>query len=159
MRARTVIVMLLAAPALAVAQGGGAGGSGAPQMVADPTPFEQFVNKLTLKTEQLTQIQKLFTAAATAAAPISQQLVAAREAMLSAETVGNAAHFGAAAVAYTSTAAKMATLEVKAIQQAATVLTPKQISKSAEAFVLMAGLFNHPTPRLSLTAGRRGGGQ
>jgi Spy/CpxP family protein refolding chaperone len=160
MRARTVLVMLLAAPALAVAQGGG-GSSGAPQMVADPTPFEQYVNKLTLRTEQLAQIQKVFTAAATEAAPISRELVGAREAMLTAEVAGNAEQFGAAAASYATAAAKMATIEIKAVQQAATVLTPKQISKSAEAFVVMAGLFNQPSPRLNLAAGagRRGGAE
>lgn len=158
MRARIVIVMLLAAPALAIAQGGG---SGAPAMVADPTPFEQYVNKLTLKTEQLEQIQKFFTAAATEAAPVSRELLGAREAMLTAEVAGNAEQFGAAAAGYATAAAKMAAVEIKAVQQAASVLTPKQISKSAEAFVVMAGLFNQPTPRLNLTAGagRRGGGE
>jgi len=156
MRLRTVLVMLLAAPAWVVAQ---SGGSGAPQMVADPTPFEQFVNKLTLRTEQLDQVQKFFTTAATAAAPISRELLGAREAMLAAEVAGNGEQFGAAAASYATAAAKMAAVEIKAVQQAATVLTPKQISKSAEAFVVMAGLFNQPTPRLSLSPGRRGGGE
>jgi hypothetical protein len=158
MRARTVIVMLLAAPALAIAQGGG---SGAPAMVADPTPFEQYVNKLTLKTDQLEQIQKFFTTAANEGAPISRELLAAREAMLTAEVGGNAEQFGAAAATYASSAAKMAAVEIKAALQAATVLTDKQKSKTAEGFVVMAGLFNQPTPRLNLTAGagRRGGGK
>ena len=156
MRLRTVLVIVLAAPALVAAQGGG---SGAPQMVADPTPFEQYVNKLTLKTEQLEQIQKFFTTAATEGAPISRELLGAREAMLTAEVAGNAEQFGAASASYATAAVKMAALEIKAVQQAATVLTPKQMSKSAEAFVVMAGLFNLPTPRLNLTAGRRGGGE
>ena len=156
MRARTVMVMLLAAPALVVAQGGG---SGAPPMVADPTPFEQYVDKLTLNTTQLAQIQKLFTTAAGEAAPISRELLGLRETMLMADVEGKADAFAAAAAGYATAAAKMAAVEIKAVQQAATVMTPKQISKSAEAFVVMAGLFNLPTPRLNLSTGRRGGGE
>lgn len=156
MRAKIVLVLLLAAPALAVAQGGG---SGAPQMVADPTPFEQYVDKLTLRTEQLQQIQKFFTTAANEAVPISRELLAAREAMLTADLAGNAEQFGAASGTYAAAAGKMAALEIKAVQQAATVLTPKQTSKTAEAFVVIAGLFNQPTPRLNLSTGRRGGGE
>lgn len=157
MRARTVVVMLLAAPAWGLAQGGG---SGAPQMVADPTPFEQYVDKLTLRTEQLQQIQKFFTTAANEASPISRELLTAREAMLTAEIAGNAEQFGTAAGSYAAAAAKMAVVEIKAVQQAATVLTPKQVSKTAEAFVVMAGLFNAATPRLNFGGGgRRGGGE
>jgi len=147
---------LLAAPAFVVAQGGG---SGAPPMVADPTPFEQYVDKLTLSTPQLAQIQKIFTAVATEAAPISRELLALRETMLTSELESKADAFAAAAAGYVTAAAKMAAVEIKAVQQTAAVLTPKQISKSGEAFVLMAGLFNQPTPRLNLTAGRRGGGE
>jgi hypothetical protein len=156
MFARTVVVMVLAAPALVAGQGGG---SGAPPMVADPTPFEQYVNKLTLSTEQLAQIQKFFTTDASQAAPISHELIAAREAMLAAESQGRADQFSAAAASYTSAAAKMVVVEIEAAQQAASVLARRQISKSGEAFVLMAGLFNQPTPRLSFAAGRRGGAQ
>jgi hypothetical protein len=148
--------MVLATPALAVGQGGG---SGAPPMVADPTPFEQYVNKLTLSTDQLGQIQKFFTTAANRAAPISHELLGAREAMLSAEAQGNADQFTAAAASYATASAKMVVVEIEAAQQVATVLERRQVSKSGEAFVLMAGLFNQPTPRLSFTAGRRGGGQ
>ena len=156
MRARIVMVMLLAAPAFVVAQGGG---SGAPPMVADPTPFEQYVDKLTLSTPQLAQIQKIFTAVATEAVPISRELLGLRETMLMSEVEGKADAFAAAAAGYATAAAKMAAVEIKAVQQTATVLTPKQISKSGEAFVLMAGLFNQPTPRLNLSQGRRGGGE
>jgi Spy/CpxP family protein refolding chaperone len=156
MRARTVMLMMLAVPALVVAQGGG---SGAPPMVADPTPFEQYVDKLTLSSAQLAQIQKLFTTVAGEAAPISRELLGLRETMLTSELEGKADAFAAAAAGYATAAAKMAAVEIKAAQQAATVLTPKQISKSAEGFVVMAGLFNLPTPRLNLTAGRRGGGE
>jgi Spy/CpxP family protein refolding chaperone len=157
--ARILLVMLFAAPALVTVQGGGGGGqSGAPQQNPDPTPFEQYVDKLTLRTEQLAPIQKIFTAASAEAAPFSRELLALRETMLTAESAGNADQFAAAAASYTTAAAKMAAVEVKAFAQAESVLMPKQLSKTAEAFVVIAGVFNQPTPRLNLMPARRGGG-
>jgi Spy/CpxP family protein refolding chaperone len=127
-------------------------------MNPDPTPFEQYVDKLTLTTEQLGQIQKIFTAVAAEGMPVSRELLAAREAMLTADAAGNADQFNAAATSYTAASARMAALEIKAFTQSESVLKPKQLSKIAEAFVVVAGIFNAPSPRLNLTPARAGRG-
>jgi len=152
---KTLLVILfavIAGPALPLAQGRGGGGSGSgggtPAMLgADPTPFELFVDKLVLTTDQLTAIQKFYSAAVTEGAPISHELVALREKMMTAEGAGKAADFTAAAAGYVTASTKMIAVEVKAFKQAEGILKPKQLSKTAEAFAFIGGLFNQPTPR------------
>jgi hypothetical protein len=153
MRRKTRFIITIAAiaaiPTLPAAQGRG-GGSGAPPMVAEPTPFERFVDKLLLDTDQLTQIQKFFGPVVTEGAPVSRELVAHREKMIAAEAAGKADDFTAAAAGYAATSAKMTALEIKAFKQAEGILKPKQLNKTAEAFSMIGGLFNQPTtgPRL-----------
>ena len=58
---------------------------------------------------------------------------------------------------YAAAATKMVALEVKVFTEVAANLRPNQLSKTVEAFALMAGIFNPPTPRAGAPA-RRGGG-
>lgn len=134
---------------------GGGGGGGSP---TDPTPFEQFVAKLKLDSKkQLPEVQKIFTAAATEAGPISQDLIKLRAQMV--EFDGKPEQLAPVTAAFNAASARMVAAEVKAFKQVQALLKPDQLAKSGEAFVLMAGLFNPPTPRGSRSMRRGGGGQ
>jgi hypothetical protein len=137
-------------------RGGGGEQGGAPPMASDPTPFEQIVDKLKIdEKKQLPDVQRMFSAVATEAQPIERELMRARLRMV--QVADNPAELKAATEAFAAAEAKMVAIEVKAFRELQAMLKPNQLSKSVEAFGLMAGLFNPPTPR---TGGpmRRGGG-
>ena len=151
---RTFILFVLAAAVVGAQGRGDAGGSGAPPMNPDPTPFDQFVEKLKLDGKQIQEVTGILNTAAAEAVPVSNELLQLRGKLLAAETAGKAEDVSAALANYTSTAMKMTTLEVRAFKKIQGVLKPNQLNKSAEAFSLIAGIFNVPTrsPR-----GPRGG--
>ena len=158
-----LISLLLSVSAGAQGRGGGTSssvggsGGGAPTSSPDPTPFEQFVSKLKLDSKkQLPQVEQLFTAAATEAAPIVQEMMRLRTAMIAQH--GNADTLAPINEAYVAAATRMTAIEVRAFKSVQALLTPNQLAKSAEAFTLMAGIFQPPTPRAP-RAPRGGGGQ
>jgi hypothetical protein len=125
-------------------------------VATDPTPFEQFVSKLKLDSKkQLPEVVKIFTAAATEAWPISQDLIKLRAQMVDFD--GKPDQLAPVVAAFNAASARMVAVEVKALKQTQALLKPDQMAKSGEAFVLMAGLFNPPTPRQSRSTGGRGG--
>ena len=140
-------------------QGGGGGGGGMGGGAStDPTPFEQFVSKLKLDSKnQLPEVEKTFQEAANGAYSTSQELVTLRARMV--ELDGKRGELAPVTTAFSAAAARMARAEVMAFKQVQKLLKPDQASKSADAFVLMAGLFNAPTPRAPRTMRRGGGGQ
>jgi hypothetical protein len=156
-----VILLLCVAPVVHGRQGRGGGGGGSSSMGGapiDPTPFEQFVAKLKLDSKkQLPKVVEIFTAAAAEAAPISQDLIRLRAQMV--EFEGKPDQLAPVMAAFNAASARMVAAEVKAFKQVQALLTPSQLSKSAEAFVLMAGIFNPPTPSGSRSMRRGGGGQ
>ncbi len=147
-----VVLLLLLAPVAREVEGQDAG-----PMVPDPTPFEQFAGKLKLDPKkQLPDVQKIFTAAAGEAAPVSQEMMRLRVRMVALD--GKPDELAPVTAAFAAAAARMAAIEVRAFGQVQALLKPGQLSKSADAFVLMAGLFNPPTPRAPRSP-RGGGGQ
>ena len=132
-------------------------GSGAPPQTGDPTPFEQFVDKLKLDAKQLKDVQEIFQGAAAEAAPVSQQMIQLRQQLLAIEAAGKTEERAPVLTAYTTAAEKMTGIEIRAFQKVLALLKPNQKSKAADAFVVIAGIFNPPTPRTSM-GGRRGGG-
>lgn len=150
-----IVTLFVLAAAVVGAQGrGDSGGSGAPPMNPDPTPFDQFVEKLKLDSKQLQEITGIFNTAGAEAVPVSNELLQLRQKLLAAETAGKAEDVSAALANYTSTAMKMTAIEVRAFKKVQGVLKANQLSKSAEAFSLIAGIFNVPTRSQS----RRPGG-
>ena len=124
----------------------------------DQTPFGQFVSKLKLDSKnQLPEVEKIFTSAASAAGSTSQELVTLRVRMV--ELDGKTSELAPVSTAFSAAAARMARAEVMAFRQVQKLLKPDQTSKAGDAFVLMAGLFNAPTPRGSRTMRRVGGVQ
>lgn len=143
-------------------QGGMGGGASMGAMggsVSDPTPFELFVKKLKLDSKkQLPEVERIFSAAATEAGPISLELIRLRGQM--AQLDGKPDQLKPVEAAFTAASARMVAAEVKAFRQVQALLKPDQAAKSAEAFVLMGGIFNPPTPRTGGRTMMRGrGGQ
>jgi hypothetical protein len=157
MWARLAIALLTV---VLVQPGGGSearvqGGGGGP--IGDPTPFERFVDKLKLDGRtQLPAVQAIFTRIAGEAAPLEQELHRVRQQMV--RSAGQPDELARLTANYAAAAAKMTATEVRAFDEVRALLKPNQLSKSGEAFVLMAGMFQPETPR-STRRGGRGGGQ
>ena len=145
--AALALAVFMGASSLAAAQDG-------PPAMGAPSPFEEFANKLKLdKKTQLPKVEQLFTVAATDAVPIGQELTQLRQRLVNIHLTGRADDLAAAVEATVTSAAKMAALEARAFASVYELLEPKQQPKAAEAFALMAGLFQ-PSTR----GGRGGGG-
>jgi hypothetical protein len=160
MKSNSLLVVVLLLCLAPVARGiQDQGGGGAPPMSgADPTPFEQFVAKLKLDSKgQLPQVEKIFTTSAGEAAPIAQELAKLRAQMVALD--GKPDELAKVTTAFTAASGRMVAVELKAFKQVQALLKPNQMSKSGEAFVLIAGIFNPPTPRAPRTMRRGGGGQ
>lgn len=154
-----VLLLLCFAPVARGIQSRGGGRGAAPSTGSlDPTPFEQFVAKLKLDSKnQLPEVEKIFTASAGEAAPIAQELVKLRAQMVPLE--GKPDQLAPVTAAFAAASERMVAVELRAFKQVQALLKPSQMSKTAEAFVLMAGIFNPPTPRASRTTRGAGGGQ
>ena len=152
MLSRLLLVMALAAP-LVPQQ------SGAPPMqTKDPAPLDKFVDQLRLSEDQVKQVQKILQGAAIEAVPVSDEMIRLRKQMLTVEMSGKPEELAPVLAAYTAAAAKMTVVEIRAFDTVKTVLKSNQLSRLADGFVTIAGVFNPPTPR-PRPAPRGGGGQ
>ena len=131
-------------------RGGGGGGALPPSPAfREPTPFERFVAKLDLDDKkQLPDVEKIFTTASAESTAVGRELIQLRLRMVddAAPVVG----------AYTAAATKMGGVEARTFQQVYALLTTNQQKKSADAYLLMAGLLDVALPRAP--QGARGGG-
>jgi hypothetical protein len=153
-----VLLVLSASVAAAPQRGGGGGGSGAPAMIAEPTPFEVFVDKMKLSGDQIDAVAKILQTGAGKAAPVAQEMIQLRQKLLVAETAGKADDVTAALTAYSTAAAKMAAQEIATFTEIQGVLKGGQLNKSGEGLTMIAGMFHPPAPRAGGSQ-RRGGGQ
>jgi len=146
---RTVLGAFLLAGVL-VAQGGQGGGQS--------NALSEFAAKLKLDDKtQVPAVETIFTEAARAGVPVTQDVRKARQQILDAQLSGKADEIAAANAAYAAAAAKMTTIETEAYARVFAILKPNQQAKTREAFPLMAGLFMTQA-RVSRT-NRGGGGQ
>jgi hypothetical protein len=156
MVSRVVLVCFVAA-AIVSAQGGGVPGGGGSGGAANAAALQQFAVKLKLDQKvQIPAVETIFTDAARAAQPLSAQLTQLRRKLFDAEVAGKADEVASAREALTAAAAKMTLIETQAYQRVFDILKPNQQARTAEAFELMAGLFQ-TTPRPSSRSGRGGG--
>ncbi|TAK15850.1 MAG: periplasmic heavy metal sensor [Acidobacteria bacterium] len=147
-----VIAMLL----VFQGQAGGrrpAAAAGEPPRPGELTPFERFVEKLELDEKQLPEVGKIFTAGAAEAAPTGREMIQARLRLVDLD--GKPDDAAPVVAGLTAAALKMTTIDVRTYQRVHALLVKGQQSKSAEAFLMMAGLLDVATPR---AGGRRGGG-
>ena len=155
--------LLIASLLLFQSQQGGAsrGGNGGgalppPPAFHEPTPFERFVDKLDLDSKtQLPDVEKIFTTASAETTPIGRELIQLRLRMF--ELDSKPGEMAPVLAAYTTSATKMTAVEARTFQQVYALLNAKQQTKSADAFLLMAGLLDPPLPRAG-RGDRRGGG-
>ena len=124
----------------------------------DPTPLDLFVDRLRLNEKQVAEVEKIFTAAAKEAVPVSQEMIKLRQQMLEIEASGKADELQTVLKSYTAAAAKMTGIEIRAFDQVKALLKSNQLSRVADGFVVIAGVFNPPTPTRTTPGGRRGGG-
>ena len=159
---RLLLVMLLVTPFVpgqGRGGGGGGGGSGAPPMqTRDPTPLDQFVDKMRLSEQQVPEVQRILQGAAVEATPVSDELVRLRMQMLDLDLAGKTDGLQAVLDQYTAASARMTGVEIKAMGTVRTVLKSGQLSRIGEGFAVIGGVFNAPTPK-GRPAGGRGGVQ
>jgi hypothetical protein len=155
----------LAGPAWA--QGGGLGtpnqlnedpfaGGGAPRQL---TPVEQFAEKLKLDSKtQVPAVQEILSAAQREAAPIGTEIMQIRQRLLNIDLSGKPEDAKSSEDALTTASAKMAVIEAGAFAKVYALLKPNQQKDAAQAFTIMAGIFQPSAPSAGGGRGRRGGG-
>jgi len=138
-----VIAVLMALPGNALAQrsGGASGGSGASLQ----SRLDQLTAMFTLDKDQKNQVKKMLDDAHKKAAPVRQQLGAARAAIAAAIDAGkSSADIEATLTTYGTQATAMAAEEMKALTAIVGLLTPEQRANAAAvqgAVYFMRGIF------------------
>lgn len=148
---------IVVAVALQRSGGAPAGAGASPSMgqAQPPTTFEQFVNKLKLdEKKQLPQVQQIFMSTAVDAEVIVREMTSLRRQML--DRVRASEDLTPLIASYTVEAAKLTGLEVRAFNEIRPLLKNDQLSRSSEAFAIMAGLFHPPTSGGARSRGRGG---
>jgi hypothetical protein len=123
--------------------GGGMGGGGGMMMRRPQSKTDQIIDKLKLNKDQKEEFQNILSAGREEAEPLREKLEAAR--VQYANCIIQAkpeADVKSALQAYTNASAEMTALEVKAFTKLYASLKPNQQSKAAQAFALMAGIFD-----------------
>jgi len=132
--------------------GSGMGGGG--MRAQRQTRADMIVEKLKLNKEQKDDFQNILSAGREEAAPLRQNLDAARVQIATALIEGKSDEEVKKAVAdYTAVAARITALEVKAYAKLYATLKPNQQAKAEQAFELMAGIL---TPSGGRPTGRGG---
>lgn len=144
--------------------GGGMGESmgGGGMMPRRQSKLDQLADKLKLKSDQKTEVEKILSAAMEKAGPVRDQLNQARRAV--AEAMLNKASdddVKKALEGYAAVSAQMTGIEADAFGKIYALLKPNQQGKAAQAFELMAGLFSGGGGGGGMGRGRgnRGGGE
>lgn len=139
-----VIAVVIALPCTAVAQRGG-GGAGGGSGASLQSRLDQLTAMFTLDKDQKNQVKKTLDDAHKKAAPVRQQLAAARAAIAAAIDAGKSpADIEAALTTYGTQVTAMAAEEMKALTAVAGLLTPEQRSNTAAlqgAVYFMRGIF------------------
>jgi hypothetical protein len=128
---------------------------------SQPTPFQQFVSKLKLDARtQVPAVERVFAAASEEAAPVGQLLLQLRQQMVNVSLAKKPDEMQPVVDAYTAAAARMAGIEARAFAKVYATLRPDQQPRAAQAFAIMAGIFQPAAPRgPGPGGGQRGGGE
>jgi hypothetical protein len=149
------------ATTLAFAQGGGGMGGldtrdvgprngpgddmGGMRRIQRQTPFDIFADRLKLNKDQKAEAQTVLDDALKEFAPLRQQLIQGRAAIANA-IIGGASADDLKKImgTYASVVAQVTGIETKTFAKVCATLKPNQKAKAAQAFELMAGIFNVP---------------
>jgi hypothetical protein len=121
------------------------GGDMAPNLAPrrQQSKSEQIADKLKLNKDQKDEFEKILSAGREEARPVQETLMKMRAQLASAMVEGvSDADMKKAMDEYTSAAAQMTAIEAKAYGKLYTTLKPNQQGKAAQAFELMAGIFD-----------------
>jgi hypothetical protein len=133
----------------------------APERAQARTPFQLFADKLKLDEKtQVPAVEEILSAAAKEAAPVGQQMLQLRQQLVNLDLAKKGDDETKPVVAaYADAAAKMAGIEARAFAKVYAMLKPNQQSNAAQAFAIMAGIFQPAAPRPGAGRGQRGGGR
>jgi hypothetical protein len=119
------------------------------------TPSQQFADRLKLDARtQVPAAEQILSEANKEAAPIGQQMLQLRQQLVNLVLANRAEEMKPVIDAYTAAAAQMTGIEARAFAKVYATLKPNQQSNAAQAFAIIAGMFQpSPPPR-----GQRSGG-
>ena len=124
------------------------------------TRLDEFGSKLRLHAQnQVPAVQQIFAEGGKEAAPVAQEMLQLRQAMVNLALAGKAEEIPAVRAKYAEVAARMTGIEVAVFQKVYALLQPSQQSRAPEAFAFMAGFFQaSPGGGRGGRGGRGGGG-
>jgi Spy/CpxP family protein refolding chaperone len=138
--------------------GGGMGGMGGGMRSQPKQPLDLFAEKLKLNNDQKVEVNTILEAASKEVAPVSQQMLQARQNLAGVLINGQTGDAVDQLVkAYASLAAKNAAIEAKAFAQICKMLKPNQQKNAGQAFQLLAQAFDRPRMGGGRGGSRRGG--
>lgn len=153
------IPMILAAQDAPISSGMGREDTGAPKLsLAEPLPGEKMIDRLKLDGKtQAPEVRLVLMDASRDAMPSGQKMLEIRQQLVNLAIQNRADELKAAADAYAAAAAEMAGVEARAFTKIYALLKPNQQESAAQAFAIMAGMFQPPSPRMG--GAQRGGSQ
>jgi hypothetical protein len=168
-RLATAIATLLLAPALAILPASqdlprnstGENDVFGNERAQPRTLYEQVADRLKLDSKtQAPAARQLFSDALTEAGPAGQRMLVLRQQMVNLMLANKPDDMKPVTDAYAEAAAQMAGIEARAFAKVYAILKPNQQPSAAQAFVLMAGMFQPPATGASgARGGQRGGGR
>jgi Spy/CpxP family protein refolding chaperone len=163
---RVLLIVALATGVAFAQRGGGRGGGGGgmpPMGGGMPRPqsrIQQFADKLKLNEEQGHAVEKILSAGMEKAMPIRNQIDQSRANIAGALIENKSAdEIKKLMDAHTALEAQLDLVEVELFSKIYSTLKPNQQSKAAEAFELMAGVFDRMGAGAGGGGGRGGRGQ
>ncbi|HEU4937964.1 MAG TPA: hypothetical protein VFT39_16010 [Vicinamibacterales bacterium] len=154
-----LIPIVLSAQNAPIQSGMGNDDTGAPKLSLDePLPGEKMIDRLKLDDKaQAPDVRLLLMDASRDAAPVAQKILELRLRLGNLALQNKVDEMPAATEAYSAAATEMAAIEARAFTKIYAMLKPNQQANAAQAFAMMAGIFQLAPGRGR--GGQRGGGQ
>jgi len=119
------------------------------------TPFQQLADRLKLDAKtQVPEVDRILSDAVREAGPIAARMLQLRQQLVNLSLANKPDDARPVLEAYTSAAATMTGIEARAFAKINAMLKPNQQAGAAQAFAIMAGMFQTPAPS---SAGARAG--
>ena len=154
-----LVPIVLSAQNAPIQSGMGNDDTGAPKLsLAEPLPGEKMIDRLKLDDKtQAPEVRLLLMDASRDAAPVAQKVLDIRLRLGNLALQNKPDEMPAATEAYAAAATEMAAIEARAFTKIYAMLKPNQQPNAAQAFAMMAGIFQLSPGRGR--GGQRGGGQ
>ena len=154
-----LLPIVLSAQNAPIQSGMGNDDTGAPKLsLQEPLPGEKMIDRLKLDDKtQAPEVRLLLMDASREATAPGQKMLELRQQLVNLALQNNANEMKAATDAYAAAATEMAGVEARAFAKIYALLKPNQQPNAAQAFAMMAGIFQLSPGRGR--GGQRGGGQ